>query len=277
MLLPLLAIVTLSSGCHAKEMRSFEESMKLYKPQLINKIKSDPDWKFAQKIFDQCIQNNIDSNKQIPKIFHFIWLGGKPLTSDMQTYIASWQQYHPDWQCIVWRDADIEKFGLQNKQLYDQSTNMGKRSDIARYEILYRFGGVYIDIDFECFAPITHFCNCATFIASLDDGSKNIYCFNGFIGTIPQHPILKNCVEKLSHTKPGQETVGRILQETGPVLFTKAVKEHWTVEPNILLLPSCYVIGIPRYMASLAREQKLKFLTSITVAMHHWHGSWIPN
>ena len=34
---------------------------------------------------------------------------------------------------------------------------LGEKSDIFRYEILYRFGGVYVDTDFECIKPFECF------------------------------------------------------------------------------------------------------------------------
>jgi mannosyltransferase OCH1-like enzyme len=36
---------------------------------------------------------------------------------------------------------------------FDRASNFGEKSDIWRYEILFRLGGVYVDTDFECVRP----------------------------------------------------------------------------------------------------------------------------
>eukprot|EP00935_MAST-01C_sp_MAST-1C-sp1_P000620 g620.t1 len=39
---------------------------------------------------------------------------------------------------------------LQNRQLFDATDDLRAKSDILRYEVLYRFGGVYVDSDLRC-------------------------------------------------------------------------------------------------------------------------------
>lgn len=277
-MLPLLIALTiiLTATVSAAELRSFEESIKLFKPHHANKIHIHPEWKFAQKIFDHCLKSE-KPKQQIPKIFHFIWVGENPLTKEMQKYIESWRKYHPDWELKLWRDKDIEKFGLKNKKLYEKSTNPGKKSDIARYEILYKFGGVYLDTDFECFAPITHIWEHANFFAALDDAAQAIYCFNGLIGTLPHHPIIKTCIELLSNVQSDIENTPEILRQTGPHLLTQAIKKHWQTVEHIMLLPFCYCMTLPRSAAIVTRERKLQHLTPCSFAMHHWHGSWLTS
>lgn len=276
MLLFLLTVILPFSLLHTAEFRSFADSMRLYRSEYVVKTQQLTDWQYAQELFNKCIQNEPKSNSDIPKIFHFIWLGNKPLTKEMQEYIASWKKHHPDWEFKLWKDTDVEKFGLKNKYLYTHSTNMGKRSDIARYEILYRYGGVYVDTDFECFAPITPICQKTNFFAALDDAAASLYCFNGIIGTQPRHPILRACINKLTSHSLRNESANAILQQTGPEFFTAVIKQYWKAEVNILLLPYSYLIALPRELAALPREKKLKYITPITFAMHHWHGSWLP-
>ena len=62
-----------------------------------------------------------------------------------KAFRETWMQNHPGWEFRLWTDADIEAFGLTNKRLYDETPNYGAKSDIARYEILYRIGGLYVD------------------------------------------------------------------------------------------------------------------------------------
>jgi mannosyltransferase OCH1-like enzyme len=64
------------------------------------------------------------------------------------------------------------------------------KSDILRYEILYREGGIYIDIDYECLQSIENIINNCTFFAGLSSTST-LEISNGIIGSIPGHPLLQ--------------------------------------------------------------------------------------
>jgi inositol phosphorylceramide mannosyltransferase catalytic subunit len=94
----------------------------------------------------------------IPRIFHQIWVGG-PLPDTFARWAAGWRKLHPAWDYYLWGDAEPVT-GLINQDLYDRAEEFcpgfeGQlRSDIMRLEILHRFGGVYLDTDFECLRPI---------------------------------------------------------------------------------------------------------------------------
>lgn len=45
---------------------------------------------------------------------------------------------------------DVKLLILKNQIAYSSAKNWGMKSDILRYEILQKFGGVYIDTDYEC-------------------------------------------------------------------------------------------------------------------------------
>ena len=69
-------------------------------------------------------------------------------------YLPSWKQFNNDFEYILWDEASIIQLGLKNMYAFQQTKNLGAKSDIARYEILNKFGGVYVDTDFECLAPL---------------------------------------------------------------------------------------------------------------------------
>ena len=80
----------------------------------------------------------------IPKIIHFVWLGPHKLPESVKT----WQKHHIDWKIIVWNEEKISHIHLINKDIYElPNKRYNQKSDIARLEILYRYGGVYIDSD----------------------------------------------------------------------------------------------------------------------------------
>ena len=50
--------------------------------------------------------------------------------------------------------TDLKLMILKNQKAYSSAKNWGMKSDILRYEILQKFGGVYIDTDYECLQNI---------------------------------------------------------------------------------------------------------------------------
>lgn len=222
---------------------------------------------------------------RIPKIIHHIWLGS-PFPEKYISLRQTWLNNHPDWQCILWTEKEIEEFGLINKKLYDQATNYGEKSDIARYEILYRYGGLYVDTDFECvkpFDPLHHYCD---FYAGTEYESPLII-FNGLIGAKKNHPILKKCIESLhslnsasSHQTNNYSKntlMQTIINQTGPYFFTKCVSEYLpTCTDKTILFPTSYFYPWPHfYQQYKTRAAIEKWIQPETFGIHHWHVSWL--
>src|SRR5688572_30025403 len=88
---------------------------------------------------------------RIPRTFHRIWLGGG-MPQQYELYGESWLHWHPQWRMITWTENNLPP--LQNQRQFDDAGIWAQKADIARYEILYRYGGVYIDTDFECLQNI---------------------------------------------------------------------------------------------------------------------------
>lgn len=131
------------------------------------------------------------SCSNIPKIIHFIWLGGNSMPkfpflrsgvacidgqekSQWNECFESWKVHHPPskgWEIVLWTEDNIvhdndaiggidatKKFVLKqnemlNKDAYEETLqieNYGAASDILRLDILNKFGGVYVDVDYFC-------------------------------------------------------------------------------------------------------------------------------
>lgn len=77
---------------------------------------------------------NADSSSLIPRTIHHIWLGSS-LPEACARLRESWLSRHEGWTARLWRDADVEAFGLENQEAYDAAGNFGEKSDILRYEV----------------------------------------------------------------------------------------------------------------------------------------------
>lgn len=90
----------------------------------------------------------------IPKTIHYCWFGGKPLPASAKKCIASWRRYLPDYEIKRWDETnyDVEKIPYA-KDAY-KAKKYAFVSDYARFDILYREGGLYFDTDVEVIRPL---------------------------------------------------------------------------------------------------------------------------
>src|SRR5262249_44034916 len=137
------------------------------------------------------------NNSVIPKIIHQIWLGPKRTPQFFLKFRDSWQKRHPDWEYRLWTDADLANFDFDLKNLFDQSNNYGEKSDILRCEILLKYGGVYVDADFECLKPFDDLVSKYDFFAGIEppheipESDHVLLISNALIGSVPGHPIIR--------------------------------------------------------------------------------------
>jgi hypothetical protein len=134
---------------------------------------------------------------KIPKIIHQIWLGS-PVPEVYKKLMQTWIDMHPDWKYHLWTDENVHELILYNQELYNEAKNYGVKSDILRWEILYRYGGLYVDVDYEClhsFDEFHYIYDLYTGIQPLD--TLMVQLGAALVGARPGHPVLKHCIETI--------------------------------------------------------------------------------
>jgi mannosyltransferase OCH1-like enzyme len=160
---------------------------------------------------------------------------------------------------------------LQNKYYYDSTDNYGIKSDIARLEILYQMGGVYIDSDFKCLKPLDILHYTYDFYIGIQPlDSKFLQLGTGIIGSRAGHPILKHSIETIKddwHKKGAP-------RKTGPIHVTKSFFLMSDLYENIdIALPASYFY--PLGCRQQSSEQEL-WLANGAYGIHYWSKSWMP-
>lgn len=66
----------------------------------------------------------------------------------------SWINYHPNYTYTLWNKTSINSLLEQEypflKNVYDSYGHWVRRADVARYLVLYHYGGWYVDLDVAC-------------------------------------------------------------------------------------------------------------------------------
>lgn len=181
----------------------------------------------------------------IPKIVHQIWLGEFEPPLD---WMMSWKEEfckEYGWEYKLWRDSDIKEMSLTNKDAFEKSVSYQQKSDIARYEIMYRHGGLYADCDMiwlgnslEKFLPF----NSKMFIGVMESPSPSMnkvipppFIANGFFITPKHHRILKKCIYQIPERI--RMNTEHAFVKTGPVLLNICIDEPIILIPHQLIFP----------------------------------------
>lgn len=140
----------------------------------------------------------------IPKIIHYVWLGGGEKSETIQRCIASWEKILPDYQFMLWDESsyDLESAPQFVKEAY-QAKKWAFASDYIRLWALNQYGGLYLDTDVEVLKPLDDFLvnrffiGTQTFWVDISKHKKKL-CTNlsiGVIGSEKGHPFLKDCLK----------------------------------------------------------------------------------
>jgi mannosyltransferase OCH1-like enzyme len=232
---------------------------------------NDNKWQLTKNIYDKCKKSEVKEKPSIPKIIHQIWLGG-PFPEKYGNFRDTWLKNHPGWEYKLWTDKDIEELHLVNKKKYENGQNYGEKSDIARYEILYRFGGLYVDTDFECIKSFEQLHYTLDFYAGLVH-EKDCIANNAIIGACPGHPILKICIDDLFYITNNSPD---LLERTGPYFFTRCINKYLANDPaGVIIFPASYFYPWPsRHRKQNSRKEIESWFRQETLAVHHWYVSW---
>jgi mannosyltransferase OCH1-like enzyme len=97
----------------------------------------------------------------IPKKIHQIWVQGEgDLPERYLNYSNLWKEKHPNYEYKLWDDYSLTSF---INDFYPQyisnylSSNMTNKSNIGRYLIMHKIGGIYVDTDSYPLKPIDKF------------------------------------------------------------------------------------------------------------------------
>ncbi len=168
-------------------------------------------------------------NRQaVPKCIHQIWIGDKPVPVSTGAWADHAKTNGLDY--ILWREADLEREGISSNPIFARMLADGDYPgavDVARYIILAKFGGIYLDCDFYPARDDLSFFDVLPMIgltAFGEDvprktGQGTLLLANSFIAAPPGHPVFSRMLDafpEILTTLPKAPA----WWATGPLIFT---------------------------------------------------------
>lgn len=185
-------------------------------------------------------------------------------------HIWNIQRQNPEYQYFLYDDADIEKFlkaefPPEYFAAYDRLTIGAAKADFFRYAILYKRGGVYLDIDSGISRPLRK-------LIREDDKAllsreRHVHFFCQWALIFEEgHPFLKRTMELMLDNIETHRFPHDVHATTGPTVFTKAVNECLAEDPSI---PHRIFDGI-EYRGYLKFKYKLGKFFLYSKKSEHW-------
>jgi inositol phosphorylceramide mannosyltransferase catalytic subunit len=222
----------------------------------------------------------------IPPIIHQTWKD-ETVPVPMQELAESWRLNHPGWEYRLWTDAQNREFiRIRYPEFlvrYDSYPYHIQRVDAVRYFILYTFGGLYVDLDFECIHSLERLLAEHECLFGLEPQehceihNRNHIIGNALMATVPRHSFFRAIIDDLAdyNPSPGHRN-DVILDTTGPFMLARVYERCRSA--TVALLPSRYFYPLSLYDLERAVQngysevdhQKLRQ----AYAVHHFAGTW---
>ena len=233
--------------------------------------------KYAQFSPEERHTINLKSREDVPRIIHQIWIGERALPVSVKAWAAHAAKHGYDYR--LWREVDLEREGVFADAVFKTMLEQGDYPgavDVARYIVLERFGGIYLDCDwyparddvsFDAFLPLA---GLTAFDEKTprDTGQGSMLLANSFIAAPAGHPVFRRMLEAF----PG------ILEEmprapawwsTGPLIFTVIARAG-----SISLAPASFVAASladrTPFAAVEALRQQLGDKDGLLIAWKSW-------
>lgn len=206
----------------------------------------------------------------IPKVIHYCWFGKNPKSELIEKCIDSWKKFAPDFEIKEWNESNVDF----SKYIYAEQAYASKKyafvSDVVRFDVLYKYGGIYLDTDVELIKTIDEYLENNLFFGY---DQKGLIATGLIMGSEAEHILLKKICDYykenpffLTNGRPNMTTVVTIVSDI-------------LVENNIKLNGNYYKDDlVTLYPAKLFDpydfENNKMRLTENTVSIHHYASSW---
>lgn len=231
-----------------------------------------------------------------PKHIFQTWKSKTDIPENMDYWSSTWKLHNPHYTYTLWDDADNLAFVkkefpwfLPTYEGYDREI---KRADAIRYMFLYRFGGIYADMDFECLKPfdelLEKFEGYDIILGSMESDGNPWNISNSIPNAIMiSKPGCEFWIRLLELLVKKSKGTYRVEEATGPIVLKECYGSwFWWRKDSVLLAkpetfyPISWITDKDARMKSLQTDdrthltQTMKTTYPASYAVTYWTHSW---
>jgi len=135
----------------------------------------------------------------IPKVFHQIWIGPKPLPDNCREWSKTLLQVNPEYEHVWHGNEDLERYRSKDPvidTLVAEGFDWAMVSNRMRLLVVYEFGGWHLDADVSALRPVS---NLVDRYKGFDVGMCAVPADTCIMFAKPQAPLIQRCLD----TNPG--------------------------------------------------------------------------
>ncbi|KAJ3342053.1 hypothetical protein HDU83_006352 [Entophlyctis luteolus] len=177
--------------------------------------------------------NQQEGMRQIPRIIHQSWKT-RDIPEKYLNWTNTWRIHNPDYKYMIWSDSDNREMIKEDfpwfLSTFDSYEDPIMRADASRIFYMYKYGGVYADLDFECLKPLDPLLASHHLVLGSMAVGMNMFLLahsipNAWMASKPGHPMWMSCAKRMLKIKTGS-----VEQVTGPAMLYRCYKEYITTD-----------------------------------------------
>ncbi len=208
---------------------------------------------------------------KIEKHIHYCWFGGNPKSDLIKKCIQSWRDKLPDYQITEWNE---QNFDVEMSEYTKQALAHKKYafvSDYARFYILSKYGGIYLDVDVEVKKSLDPFLEHECFMGF---ESKRDINPGLIVGAAKGHPAIKAIFDSYKNRQFYYSD--NVLNQTTVVeVTTRYLLKHGLKQNNQRQTINGVDIYPKTYFSPISYDSDLHDFSDDTHTVHHFAGSWL--
>lgn len=221
--------------------------------ELVNLLHEvQPDFKVVWQpmLFGEPDIGSLLSPGGLPRLVHFTVKDKNDLQPHQVVSMASWAYYNPGHSLMLFDDSDIHSFMTsyypELLPTFEGLSSQVERTDMWRYLVLCKMGGVYADSDVVCARPVSNWAQDAGLLVGIEnvfttpeeakrrDYTRQIQMVQWAIASRKGHPVVCRMGEYVA-AHVAEEQQGQfidpdrnhaILERTGPGIWSSSVHDY---------------------------------------------------
>lgn len=207
----------------------------------------------------------------IPKIIHYCWFGNNPLPDHDRKCIESWEKNCPDYEIICWNESNYDIHKCKYMTDAYNKNKLGFVPDYARLDIIYTYGGIYLDTDVIVEKSFDDLLSNEGFAGFESEQYVNLG--QGF-GAEKGNEIIKELRDSYNKMSFINEN-GEINLTASPILNSKKLCELGFIMNGVEQCVSGFKIYPKDFFCPLDYSTGILLKSSNTYSIHTFNGSWL--
>lgn len=166
----------------------------------------------------------------IPKIIHQTWKT-LDIPEQWKDAVELCKTINEEYKHIIWSDEMMENFVKKEYpdffDIYMSYIHDIQRCDSFRYLVLYKYGGIYLDMDIVCKKNLDSLLKYDLVISNSANTPSSFT--NAFYMVTPNNPFIKFCIDNLPNYVNSYYYFGKhlhVINSTGPEFLTNMIKKY---------------------------------------------------